>query len=229
VTESNPPTRSNYLAFYPHPHHSFAFHNISCLYTVLTHEEDVDGALDAILNAIKGLVERGELRSTLVDRATIETVVRQLTKDEDDLNQVQRRLIGSYAQWTRKVTHDPLFPPPPDISSFSPSCLHPSSSSPQPHLPRTLSPPVLCFFITSSFPPSVRAGSHCYLGCFQHAENDVRSPEQEFLLHVRQRAAVQPGSRITVREGGREGGGASSPWKKAMQRVRGGGRATSIA
>jgi len=112
VTESNPPTRSNSLAFYPHPYYSFAFHNISCLYTVLTHEEDVDGALDAILNAIKGLVERGELRSTLVDRATIETVVRQLTKDEDDLNQVQRRLMGSYAQWTRKVPHDPLFPPP---------------------------------------------------------------------------------------------------------------------
>ena len=57
---------------------------------VLTHEEDVDGALDAILDAIKGLIERGELKSSLVDRSTIETVVRQLTKDENDLNQVGR-------------------------------------------------------------------------------------------------------------------------------------------
>lgn len=58
---------------------------------VLTHEEDVDGALDAILDAIKGLIERGELKSSLVDRSIIETVVKQLTKDENDLNQVRFR------------------------------------------------------------------------------------------------------------------------------------------
>lgn len=50
----------------------------------------MDGALDAILDAIKGLIERGELKSSLVDRSTIETVVRQLTKDENDLNQVRK-------------------------------------------------------------------------------------------------------------------------------------------
>ena len=65
----------------PPPHHTTPK-------TVLTHEEDVDGALDAILDAIKGLIERGELHSSLVDRSTIETVVQQLTKDENDLNQV---------------------------------------------------------------------------------------------------------------------------------------------
>lgn len=54
----------------------------------------MDGALDAILDAIKGLIERGELKSSLVDRSTIETVVRQLTKDENDLNQVGTKKGG---------------------------------------------------------------------------------------------------------------------------------------
>ncbi|EWM25591.1 dna-directed dna polymerase epsilon 2 [Nannochloropsis gaditana] len=77
---------------------------VAALVSVLTHEEDVDGALDAILNAIKGLVERGELRSTLVDRATIETVVRQLTKDEDDLNQEAIAIWDAFSM--PKMTYD---------------------------------------------------------------------------------------------------------------------------
>ena len=65
----------------------------------------MDGALDAILDAIKGLIERGELKSSLVDRSIIETVVRQLTKDENDLNQVgrERREGGRGARATGKA------------------------------------------------------------------------------------------------------------------------------
>ena len=44
--------------------------------------------MENIIDAIKGLIERGELKTSLVDRATIETVVNQLTKDETDFGQV---------------------------------------------------------------------------------------------------------------------------------------------
>lgn len=101
---------------------------VAALLSVLSREEDVDGALEAILDAIKGacgaasqrwmicvlaydprtddqphpidtiktttgLIERGELKSSLVDVATVESVVLQLTRDEEDLHQVGIGLV----------------------------------------------------------------------------------------------------------------------------------------
>ncbi len=39
-------------------------------------------------NPPPGLIERGELKSSLVDVGTVEAVVLQLTRDEEDLDQV---------------------------------------------------------------------------------------------------------------------------------------------
>ncbi|GAB5037072.1 dna-directed dna polymerase epsilon 2 [Nannochloropsis oceanica] len=78
---------------------------VAALVSVLTHEEDVDGALDAILDAIKGLIERGELKSSLVDRSIIETVVKQLTKDENDLNQEAVAIWDAFSM--PKMTYEP--------------------------------------------------------------------------------------------------------------------------
>jgi hypothetical protein len=47
------------------------------------------------------LIERGELKSSLVDVATVEAVVLQLTRDEEDLHQVYYVYI---------CTHDPMTP-----------------------------------------------------------------------------------------------------------------------
>jgi hypothetical protein len=65
---------------------------------VLAREDKPDDALSNILEAIKSKIERRELTSTLVDVATIEAVVLELSRDVDDLAQVTAKTIY-WAQW----------------------------------------------------------------------------------------------------------------------------------
>lgn len=56
-----------------------------------THADDPTPSPPPPLLRGTGLIERGELKSSLVDVATVEAVVLQLTRDEEDLHQVRER------------------------------------------------------------------------------------------------------------------------------------------
>ena len=60
-------------------------------------EDDADAALLLIIDAIKGLIDRRELTSSVVSLGTIQSVVLQLSRDQEDLDQVSES-TGVFAE-----------------------------------------------------------------------------------------------------------------------------------
>lgn len=60
---------------------------VTC-HAVLSREEEPSQALEVIMGAIREKIDRRELKSNLVDIKTIEAVVLDLSKDEEEISQV---------------------------------------------------------------------------------------------------------------------------------------------
>ena len=62
----------------------------------LVSEEDVDGAVQAIIRATKARIERNELGSNVVDVDTVSAVVADLTSREQDLNDSSTQMQSAF-------------------------------------------------------------------------------------------------------------------------------------
>lgn len=59
-------------------------------------EEDVDGAVQAIIRATKARIERNELGSNVVDVGTVSAVVADLTSREQDLTDSSTQMQSAF-------------------------------------------------------------------------------------------------------------------------------------
>lgn len=114
-------------------------------------EDDPDQALEHIVNALKSMIERRELKSNLIDVAAIEAVVVELSKNEEDLTQVRRSKGGSMTQGEGSLCRTQVVL---GVYRKQSSCSTPSAcptcastptaaASPSPSTPRDLSIPLL--------------------------------------------------------------------------------------
>lgn len=69
-------------------------------------EEDADGAVQAIIAAIKARIERNELSSNVVNINTVSSVVTELTSREEDLADNSTQLQSAFVR--PRLYFDPL-------------------------------------------------------------------------------------------------------------------------
>eukprot|EP01031_Cornospumella_fuschlensis_P006001 gene6001-7464_t len=74
------------------------------LVNVITREPDVDGSLKLILNELKDRIDRQEVKSGIIDVATIESIVADLSSNEEDLKLESFQLFDAFS--SPKLTYD---------------------------------------------------------------------------------------------------------------------------
>ncbi|CAM9757558.1 unnamed protein product [Phaeothamnion confervicola] len=78
---------------------------IRALIRLLLREPDWDRALSAVLGGIKDKLERGDLKSSVVDVETVSSVVADLSKDDKELDEESLQYLDAFAM--PRVTYDP--------------------------------------------------------------------------------------------------------------------------